>query len=119
MTLLCISLPSYEGDQAGLPTWIRVRPSIGIAFTGSAYRYFVNDIIRIYSADLFTEWLSHPETHICLAVSRAAEEVLIRRCSTDEYYNRAEERGQNRRRAQRGHWRDYGDISTSETQVYR
>lgn len=35
---------------------------------------------------------------MCLAVSQAVEEVLIRRCSTDEYYNTAEERGQNRKR---------------------
>jgi hypothetical protein len=56
---------------------ISVRLYIGISPASGCYRYFVNEVTRIYEADFFAEWLAQPGTHICRAVVEATQEVLM------------------------------------------
>jgi len=62
---------NYESLEIG------VRVDIGVSLADRQRRYFVNEITRIYEADVFAEWLAQPGTHICKAVSRAIEEILM------------------------------------------
>lgn len=62
---------NYESLEVG------VRVDVGVSLTGAQRQYFVNEITRIYEADMFAEWLAQPGTHICNAVSRAIEDVYM------------------------------------------
>jgi len=62
---------NYESLEIG------VRVDVGVSLADRQRRYFVNEITRIYEADVFAEWLAQPGTHICKAVSRAIEEILM------------------------------------------
>jgi hypothetical protein len=61
----------YESLEIG------VRLDVGVSLASGQRQYFVNEITRIYEADIFAEWLAQPGTHICKAVSRAMEEVFM------------------------------------------
>jgi hypothetical protein len=61
----------YESLEVG------VRLDIGVSLASGKRQYFVNEITRIYEADVFAEWLAQPGTHICKAVSGAIEEVFM------------------------------------------
>jgi hypothetical protein len=56
---------------------VGVRLDVGVSLAGGHRQYFVNEITRIYEADIFAEWLAQPGTHICKAVSEAIEEVFM------------------------------------------
>lgn len=61
----------YESLEIG------VRLDVGVSLASGQRQYFVNEVTRIYEADIFAEWLAQPGTHICKAVSRAIEEVFM------------------------------------------
>jgi hypothetical protein len=61
----------YESLEVG------VRLDVGVSLNGGHRQYFVNEITRIYEADIFAEWLAQPGTHICKAVSRAIDDVFM------------------------------------------
>jgi hypothetical protein len=61
----------YESLDVG------VRLDVGVSLSGGHRQYFVNEITRIYEADIFAEWLAQPGTHICKAVSRAIDDVFM------------------------------------------
>ena len=70
----------YESLEVG------VRLDVGVSLAGSHRQYFVNEITRIYEADIFAEWLAQPGTHICKAVSEAIEDVFMKPSDRLEMY---------------------------------
>jgi hypothetical protein len=62
---------TYQSLEVG------VRLDVGVSLASGKRQYFVNEITRIYEADVFAEWLAQPGTHICKAVSGAIEEVFM------------------------------------------
>jgi hypothetical protein len=61
----------YESLDVG------VRLDVGVSLSGGHHQYFVNEITRIYEADIFAEWLAQPGTHVCKAVWRAIDDVFM------------------------------------------
>ena len=69
------SRPGWSTNFESLEIGARV--NVGIAMFGNSYRYFVNEVTRIYEADFFAEWLVQPGTHLCRAVSAAFAEIFV------------------------------------------
>lgn len=67
--------PDWSTNFESLEVGARV--DVGVSLMGDSCHYFVNEITRIYEADVFAEWLAQPGTHICRALSTALGEVFI------------------------------------------
>lgn len=56
---------------------IGARLDIGVRIHGGYHRYFVNEVTRIYEADMFCDWLGEPGTSTCRAIAKVLSEVFM------------------------------------------
>lgn len=64
-------LTHYESLEVG------ARLDVGVRVEGNDCRYFVNEVTRIYEADMFGDWLAKPGLSTCIDVARALAEVFF------------------------------------------